>query len=123
MDYTVRTWNNLKPGSYNLNLLETLYGTPTQPITSDPLAGEVPEEGTPVPPSTPLPPFGPRPPQPRPNWGNDNDEEEEENEDDRRQRQRRLHSKVSTLMEMCQGMHCVHTIDDEYMVVINKQLV
>lgn len=31
MDYTDRPQNNLVPGSFNLNLLVDLYGTPTQP--------------------------------------------------------------------------------------------
>lgn len=124
MDYTVRTWNNLKPGKYNLNLLETLYGTPTQPLLSDPLAGDVSAGGgTPVsPPTTSSPPLRPRPqtPQPRPNWGNQ--DEEDENEDDRRRR-RQLHSKVEILMDTCQGAQCVYSIDDEYTVVINKLFV
>ena len=32
MDYTTRPQNNLIPGTYNLNLLKELYGTPTSPI-------------------------------------------------------------------------------------------
>jgi hypothetical protein len=118
MDYTVRPWNNLQPGSYNLNLLQTLYGTPTDPLTAD-----VTEGGTIAPPpSTSSPPLRPRPPNRPSDWGGQEDEEEEENEDDRRRR-RQLQNKVETLMESCQGTHCVYSISKEYKVVINKLLV
>jgi hypothetical protein len=32
LDYTNKPWNNLKPGTFNLDLLKTLYGTPDSPL-------------------------------------------------------------------------------------------
>lgn len=81
MDYTDSPRNNLVPGSFNLNLLVDLYGTPTQPRV----------ETTEAPPATSAADFGS-------NSGNgDNnrppvdvfekeEDEEEEEDDDRRGR-------------------------------------
>ena len=70
MDYTTRTWNNLKPGDFNLDLLVQLYGTPTNPLTEDPLA-----DGSSAPPTF-APLYRPPPPPPRP-WNNKDKEKEE----------------------------------------------
>lgn len=121
MDYTTRTWNNRQPGDYNLDLLVSLYGTPSQPLTSDPLA-----DGSTIAPTTA--PRRPPPPPLRP-WRNekenDKEKEKEEEEDDRRRNLRvdwesALESKVATALENCKGARCVHAIDDEYTVVISK---
>lgn len=112
MDYTVRPWNNLMPGAYNLNLLETLYGTPARPLLADPFA-EVETNGGTAPPTAA--PWRPPPPM----WNRDN-EKEEEDEGDRR---RRLQDKVALASANCRAAQCMDMIDEEYVVVTTKLLV
>ena len=131
MDYTTRTWNNLLPGSYNLELLERLYGTPGNPLTEDTLA-----DGSTIAPT--VAPRRPPPPPPRP-WNNRNDDKEKDKEkekdkdkdekDDRRSRSLQQFSvpkfdtEIAALLESCRTPQCVHQLDDEYTLVINKLMV
>ena len=129
MDYTIKTWNNRLPGEFNLDLLVTLYGTPSQPLTSDPLA----DGSTLAPTATPRRP--PPPPPLRPWMNNDEDKEEEkekekekDKEDDRRRYLQEdlevsFDSEVANALENCKTARCVHVIDDEYTVVISKVMV
>uniref|UniRef100_A0A7S3P7H1 Uncharacterized protein n=1 Tax=Amphora coffeiformis TaxID=265554 RepID=A0A7S3P7H1_9STRA len=120
MDYTTRTWNNRQPGQFNLDLLVTLYGTPSQPLTSDPLA----EFSTLAPMAAPR---LPTPPTLRP-WRDDTEnekEEDDEREDDRRRFLREdldasFDSEVATALENCKAARCVHVIDEQHSVVISK---
>lgn len=119
MDYTTRTRNNLLPGDFNLDLLESLYGTPAQPLGSDPLT----ESGVSAP-TTPSPP--PRRPPPNP------DKEKEENEDDRRrfldetmadsELDYDFDTDMAAAREDCKAEHCVYQIDEDFYIVINKML-
>lgn len=122
MDYTTRTWNNLQPGDYNLNLLETLYGTPTNPLTEDPFA-----DGSTTAPT--ITPRRPPPPPPRP-WNNNKDKEKEkekekEEEDDRRRLDHvpDFDTEIAAVLESCATPQCVHKLDDNFVVVINKLMV
>ena len=122
MDYTTRTWNNLKPGDFNLDLLVQLYGTPTNPLTEDPLA-----DGSSAPPTF-APLYRPPPPPPRP-WNNkDKEKEEKEKDKDDRRRLREVplldfETDIAAVLESCTTPQCVHQLNDEYTVVINKLMV
>ena len=128
MDYTVRTWNNLLPGEFNLNLLETLYGAPDKPLTSDPLI----EGSTTAPTMTPR---RPPPPPPRPFWptnrdekDKEKDEKEKDKEKDKEDRQLQqsetleINSHIERALATCSNPTCVHVIDEEFTVIINKVL-
>lgn len=130
MDYTTRTWNNLKPGDFNLNLLETLYGTPENPLREDPLV-----DGSSSPPTT-APRRPPPPPPPRP-WNDkdkdkekeDKDKDKEKDEDDRRRLwevfpiPEDFEAEIAAALESCTTPQCTHELDEEYTLVINKLMV
>ena len=123
MDYTTRTWNNLEPGDFNLNLLVQLYGTPTNPLAGEPLA-----DGSSAPPTF-APLYRPPPPPPRP-WNNkDKEKEEKEKEKDDRRHLREapllldFETEIASVLESCTTPQCVHQLNEEYTLVINKLMV
>lgn len=125
MDYTTRTWNNLDPGQYNYDLLVTLYGTPGEPLTSDPLL----DEGSTIAPT--MAPRRPPPPPPRPGrvWMENEGEDEDDKDKDKEKDDRRLSVEKSTFdaevelaLESCISAKCEYSIDDTYVIVINKVL-
>jgi hypothetical protein len=114
MDYTERTWNNLLPGSFNLDLLVTLYGTPTQPLTPADLSSISAAQLRP--PST-LPPCPEE----------DDDKKKKDNDCRRRQLaeeevQAIFENEEQNAIDSCVGGHCIYDIDDRWRIEVSQFL-
>jgi hypothetical protein len=137
MDYTNRPGNNLNPGQFNFDLLNTLYGTPDSPL----VPVETFDEQTALPPrinGDDRPPPG--------NDANDQISDPKEEKEDKKEREkegdrRQLRGLVGTPQSvvtpvpqicldrarnaeaLCDGDHCTNDVGYGYTVHINKLLV
>jgi hypothetical protein len=114
MDYTERTWNNLLPGSFNLDLLVTLYGTPNQPLTPVDESGMSAAQF--------------REPSSLPPCPVEEGKKKKDNDSCRRRQlaeeelQALFENEEQNAIDSCVGGHCIYDIDDRWRIEVSQFL-